>query len=77
MTIKIDLHTHSVYSKHAIWGDEAFGNPKQMIDVAIERGLNGLAITDHNSIRGALEGLKYAKKKKEMEENATPNSYFS
>jgi len=62
--IKIDLHTHSVYSKHAIWRNEAFGSPKQMIDFAIKKGLNGLAITDHNSIRGALEGLEYSKKLK-------------
>lgn len=62
--VKIDLHTHSVYSKHTIWGDEAFGTPMQMIHMAIEKGLNGLAITDHNSVRGALEGLKYVKKLK-------------
>lgn len=61
--MKIDLHCHSVYSKHTIWGNEAFGRPDQMIDMAIQNGLNGLAITDHNSVRGSLEGLKYAKKK--------------
>ncbi len=60
--MKIDFHSHSVYSKHTIWGNEAFGRPDQMIDMAISKGLNGLAITDHNSVRGSLEGLRHAKK---------------
>lgn len=60
--MKIDLHAHSVYSRHPLWRNEAFGTPKQMIDFAIKMGLGGLAITDHDSIKGALEGLKYAKK---------------
>lgn len=60
MAVKIDLHTHSVYSKHTIWGNEAFGTPEQMIRKAILEGFNGLAITDHNSVKGALVGLKHA-----------------
>mgnify|MGYP000268173905 CR=1 FL=1 len=62
--IKIDIHTHSVYSKHRIWGSAGFGTPKQMIKFAIKKGLNGLAITDHNSVKGSLIGMKYAKKLK-------------
>ncbi len=59
--MKIDLHSHSVYSKHPIWRNEAFGTPKQMIKMAVKKGLSGLAITDHDSVKGTLKGLEYAK----------------
>ena len=64
MLVKIDLHTHSIYSIHWLWKNEAFGTPKEMVKMAIQKGLNGLSITDHNSVKGSLEGLKYAKKLK-------------
>ncbi|MCD6477586.1 MAG: CehA/McbA family metallohydrolase [Candidatus Aenigmarchaeota archaeon] len=60
--IYADIHTHSVYSRHRIWGDEAFGTPKEMIKMVMSKGLNGLAITDHDSVKGSIEGLKYSKK---------------
>lgn len=64
--IKVDLHTHSVYSKHRIWGNEAFGTPKQMIKFAMKNGLNALAITDHDSMKGSLIGMEYAKSLKDF-----------
>jgi len=66
MILKIDFHTHSFYSKHKIWKTEAFGKPRQMIDKARQMGLNGLAITDHDSVKGSLVGMKYAKKLKDF-----------
>ncbi len=50
--IKIDLHVHSHYSEDAI------GSPKQIVRSIRKKGINGVAITDHNSIKGGLEGLK-------------------
>jgi hypothetical protein len=48
-----DLHTHSLYSDGA-------GTPKEMIEYAKRIGLNGIALTDHNEVKGALEALKLA-----------------
>ncbi|MFZ2456703.1 MAG: CehA/McbA family metallohydrolase [Candidatus Altiarchaeia archaeon] len=48
-----DLHTHSMYSDGA-------APPGEMIKKAISIGLNGMAITDHNEVKGALEALKIA-----------------
>ncbi len=48
-----DLHTHSLYS-------DGVGTPGEMIKYAKSIGLNGIAITDHNEIKGALEALKLA-----------------
>lgn len=47
-----DLHIHSKYSFDSIL------EPKRIIEVAKKRGLNGVAITDHNTIKGALETEK-------------------
>lgn len=50
--IKLDLHIHSCYSEDAI------GSPKEIIKHAQKKGLQGIAITDHNSIKGSLNALK-------------------
>jgi hypothetical protein len=57
----IDLHVHSFYSKHPVWGKDALASPKDIIKVAIKKGLNGVAITDHDSVKGGLIGLKVLK----------------
>ncbi|MHA1270426.1 MAG: PHP-associated domain-containing protein [Candidatus Helarchaeota archaeon] len=57
----IDLHVHSCYSKHVVWGKDALGTPKEIIKNAIKKGLDGVAITDHNSVKGGLVGLKVFK----------------
>ncbi len=51
--MKYDLHIHSKYSYDGIL------EPKDIIKIAIKRGLDGLAITDHNTVKGALEVKKY------------------
>ena len=51
----IDFHVHSNYSADCII------NVKRMIDVARKAGLNGVAITDHNTIAGSLKGIKLNK----------------
>lgn len=48
----LDLHIHSKYSFDSIM------DPKKIIKVAKKRGLNGVAITDHNTIKGGLEAKK-------------------
>ncbi|PKL66606.1 MAG: histidinol-phosphatase [Methanobacteriales archaeon HGW-Methanobacteriales-1] len=51
--MKYDLHTHSKYSSDG-WMDI-----KTMINTGIKRGLSGIAITDHNTIKGGLESQKF------------------
>jgi len=51
MLRRFDLHTHSFFSK------DACNSPEELIAAAQRRGLNGIAITDHDSC-GAHEYLK-------------------
>ena len=50
--LKIDLHVHSSYSM------DGKISIKEIIKYAKKQKLNGLAITDHNTIKGGLIGLK-------------------
>lgn len=51
---RADLHCHSTYSDGTL-------TPKEIIDLALEKGLQGLSITDHDSIDAYHEALPYAK----------------
>lgn len=50
--MSFDLHVHSKYSKDSI------NDPKWIIKIAKKKGLTGVAITDHNTIRGSLIAKK-------------------
>ncbi|MBS3816987.1 MAG: PHP domain-containing protein [Candidatus Thermoplasmatota archaeon] len=50
--MKLDLHIHSVYS-----GDSS-SRPEEIIKTADKKGMDGIAIADHNSIEGYLEAKK-------------------
>ena len=54
--MKIDLHCHSYYSKDAI------SSPEKLIKTALKKGLNGIALTDHNTTAGWEEAMKSAEK---------------
>ena len=54
--IKLDLHIHSQYSEDAI------GSPKDIIKSLKKKGLQGMAITDHNTVEGGLKAAKIAPK---------------
>jgi predicted metal-dependent phosphoesterase TrpH len=54
--LKLDLHLHSEYS-----GD-GMGSPEEIIKILKKKGLNGMAITDHNTIKGSLKALGIAPK---------------
>ncbi len=54
--IKLDLHVHSKYSEDGI------GTPKELIKSLKKKGLQGMAITDHNNIEGCIKTLKIAPK---------------
>ena len=50
--MKFDLHIHSKYSY------DSFLSPEKIIRIAKKRGLDGIAVTDHNTIKGGIEALK-------------------
>ena len=54
--LKLDLHIHSQYS------EDGAGSPKEIIKILQKKGLHGMAITDHNTVKGSLEALKVAPK---------------
>ncbi|MGZ7134652.1 MAG: PHP domain-containing protein [Methanobacterium sp.] len=51
--MKYDLHTHSKYSV------DGFLSPEKIVHVARKRGLSGIAVTDHDTIKGGLETKKF------------------
>jgi predicted metal-dependent phosphoesterase TrpH len=53
--MRVDLHIHSIYSK------DAAQTPADLIKSAKKKGLNGIAITDHNTPKGGVEGRKLDK----------------
>ena len=48
-----DLHIHSKYSSDGVL------EPERIVKIAMKQGLNGIAVTDHNTIKGGLEAKKY------------------
>jgi predicted metal-dependent phosphoesterase TrpH len=51
--MKYDFHTHTKYSS------DGYVEPKMLVKVAAKVGLSGIAVTDHNTIKGGLEAKKY------------------
>jgi predicted metal-dependent phosphoesterase TrpH len=56
MKLKIDIHTHSRFSKDGLEDIEA------IILKAKEVGLGGMALTDHNTIEGLEEAMRLSRK---------------
>ena len=48
-----DLHTHSIYSDGSL-------RPAELVQKAIERGLSGIALTDHDTVAGVAEAMEVA-----------------
>jgi predicted metal-dependent phosphoesterase TrpH len=47
--LKFDFHIHSSYSLDSIL------TPAKIVDISRKKGLDGIAVTDHHTIRGGLE----------------------
>jgi len=56
--IKCDLHIHSKYSF------DSLADPKKIVDLALARGIQCIAVADHGNIRGSLKAREYAQKNK-------------
>lgn len=54
--MKIDLHCHSFYSEDSI------ASPESLIEAALKKGLDGIALTDHNNTDGWEKAKKAAQK---------------
>ncbi len=50
---RYDLHVHSTRSH------DGTISPEKIVEVARSRGLRGVAVTDHNTVRGAIEAKRY------------------
>ncbi len=46
--LRVDLHTHTNYSPDSIM------SPRWFVETCRRKGINCVAVTDHNTIRGAL-----------------------
>ncbi|HUW72063.1 MAG TPA: PHP domain-containing protein [Candidatus Humimicrobiaceae bacterium] len=55
--MKCDLHCHTGYSY------DSTAEPEEMIEAALQKGINCLAICDHGEIKGAQKAIEYAKDK--------------
>ena len=53
--LKGDLHIHSKYSY------DSLSSPKTIVKTAKKRGLDVIAVTDHNTIKGAKEAYNWGK----------------
>lgn len=51
--MKADLHIHTTFSDGA-------SSPKDVVNTAIEKGIDCICITDHDEIKGAIEAMKFA-----------------
>ena len=54
MTCTLDLHIHTVYSDGVV-------DPLNVVKYAKRVGLNGISITDHNTLQGSLRALEAVK----------------
>ena len=60
---RFEIHSHTHYSNLRLL--DCINRPKDLINRAIELGLSGIAITDHESLSGHMEINQYAKEIKE------------
>lgn len=51
-----DLHTHSTFSDGTL-------TPEELVDLAIEIGLDAIALTDHNTVGGLVRFSEHAEKR--------------
>lgn len=58
--LTVDLHVHSNRSDGSL-------SPTQLVDYAIEKGLAAFALTDHDSIDGLEEAIRYAQELREKQ----------
>ena len=63
MKLRMEVHSHTEYSNLRLV--DSINKPELLIDRAIELGLKGIAITDHECLSGHVRVQKYQDKIKE------------
>jgi len=63
---KFDLQIHTIYSSHGSFKFDSVITPKDAVRTAIQKGLDGIAITDHDTIKAVKECRSYAGNKLEI-----------
>lgn len=58
--MRLDLHVHTSYSAYGRWKYDAIGSPRRVINRARQVGLDCIAITDHDTVKGAIEAQEIA-----------------
>ena len=58
----VELHSHTTHSRGRKIYYDGINKPEIMVRNAAGKGLDAIAITDHDVITGALEAKKFAKK---------------
>jgi len=61
IALKWETHCHTVYSNRHRRRFDALNTPREIVEAAIRRGLQGLIITDHDNVSGGLVGRKVAR----------------
>ena len=61
-----ETHCHTIYSNRHHRRFDALNTPREMIEAAIRKGLGGMIITDHDSVKGGLVGRKNAREHKDF-----------
>lgn len=59
--LRWETHCHTLYSSHRQRWFDALNSPREMIEAAIRKGLDGIIITDHDNVKGGLVGKKVAR----------------
>jgi predicted metal-dependent phosphoesterase TrpH len=59
--LRWETHCHTVYSNRGGRRFDALNTPKQLIETAIMKGLEGIIITDHDNVKGGLIGKKISR----------------
>ena len=57
-----ETHCHTIYSTHRTWLLDAVNTPREMVKAALKKGLRGIIITDHDSVKGGLVGRKISRR---------------
>ncbi|WP_028579190.1 PHP domain-containing protein [Desulfogranum japonicum] len=52
----IDLHTHSIFSDGSL-------QPEELVDLALHRGVRVLSLTDHDTVEGQADMIRYGSEK--------------
>ncbi|TJX16239.1 PHP domain-containing protein [Tissierella creatinini] len=52
--MKFDMHTHTIFSDGLL-------SPRELVDLGVNIGLNGIAITDHDEVGGIDEAINRSK----------------